>query len=46
MHTIRTKEYWLIENDEPRMSRRKLVALAYRRELLRTRRNLQKYAIR
>jgi hypothetical protein len=44
MHTIRTKEYWLIDNDQPRNSRRKVMALAYRGELLRTRRSLKKFA--
>ncbi len=44
MHTIRTKDYWLIENDEPRISRRKALALATRGESLRTRRSLKKWA--
>jgi hypothetical protein len=44
MHTIRTKEYWLIDNDQPRNSRRKVMALAYRGELLRTRHSLKKFA--
>jgi hypothetical protein len=43
MHTIRTKEYWLIEKDEPRVSRRKLAALVYHGDALRTRRILHRF---